>query len=153
MYNHRAWAGTMPNRVEREIEEILSKMDGDPRGREPLRFRRSWRSRLRRTFSRIPIPRLPRSLNGGTMILWGIGLLLFAMLFRIVAPSLTIWVVIVGLVLFLGGFVVGFLHKDAGSIGGGDAYWRGERFSRSDLRGPSSLDRLRVWWRDRNRRR
>ena len=143
----------MPNRVEREIEEILSKLDGEPPGRQPLRFRRSWRSRLRRMFSGLPRPQLPRALNGGTMILWGIGLLLLAMLLRIIAPGLVTWVVIVGLVLFLGGFVVGFLHKDAGSIGAGDPYWRGERISRSELRGPSSLERLRLWWRNRNRRR
>ncbi len=144
-------AKVMPNRVEREIEEILSKMDGDTPGREPLRFRRSWRSRLRRAFSRFPTPRLPRALNGGSMILWGIGLLLLAMLLRIVAPGLVLWAVIVGLVLFFGGFIVGFLHKDSGSVGAGDTYWRGERIARSELRGPSSVDRLKGWWRNRNR--
>jgi len=143
----------MPSRVEREIEEILSKMDTEPAGRPPLRFRRSWRTRLRHALARIPLPhvRLPR-INAGSMMLWGIGLLLLAMLFRYILPDLVRWTVIVGLVLFVSSFILGFLHKDVGSAGSGDAYWRGQRYARNDLRGPSSIDRLKSWWRGRNRR-
>jgi len=144
----------MPSRVEREIEEILNRMDGDPSGRKPVRMRRSWRSRVRRLFARIPHPQFSLSrLNAGAMMLWGIGLILSALILRMISPELTRIAVIVGLVLFFGSFIVAFRHKDAGAVGSGEAYWRGQRFSRSDLRGPSVIDRLKAWWRQRNRRR
>ncbi len=144
----------MPNRVEREIEEILNKLDAPTGGRPPLRMRRSWRMRLKRATSRIPIPRLSLiGLNPGTMMLWGIGLILASFFLRMVSSELTRWAVIIGLILFFGSFVLSFMHKDAGSVGGGgDAYWRGQRFPRSELRGPSSIDRLKGWWRRRIRR-
>jgi hypothetical protein len=144
----------MPNRVEREIEEILNRMDTDPSGRKPLRMRRSMRSRVRRFFARIPRPRLPMlSLNSGSMMLWGIGLILSGLILRMFSPELTRIVVIVGLILFFASFIVAFRHKDGSSVGSGEAYWRGQRYSRAELRGPSALERLKTWWRQRNRRR
>ncbi len=144
----------MPNRVEREIEEILNKLETPGPGRQPVRLRRTWRSRVRRATGRLRLPSsaLPR-LNAGSMMLWGIGLILGSLLIRMVVPELTRWVVIAGLVLFFSSFIISFLHKDTGSIGSSDTYWRGQRFSRSELRGPSTAARLRAWWRRRNRRR
>lgn len=144
----------MPNRVEREIEEILNRMDTDPSGRKPLRMRRTMRSRVRRFFSRIPGPRLSMpALNSGSMMLWGIGLILSALILRMFSPELTRIVVVAGLVLFFASFVVAFRHKDAGAVGSSEAYWRGQKFSRAELRGPSPIERLKTWWRQRNRRR
>ena len=144
----------MPNRVEREIEEIMAKLETPAPGRAPVRLRRSWRSRVRRTLGRVPRPRTSLTrLNAGSMMLWGIGLILAALLLRMVSAELTRWAVILGLILFFGAFVVGFLHEEPGSFGSGETYWRGQRFSRSELRGPSTVDRLKTWWRTRNRRR
>jgi hypothetical protein len=143
----------MPSRVEREIEEILNRMDSDPSGRKPVRMRRSLRSRVRRFFARLPKPRLSMpALNSGSMMLWGIGLILSALILRMFSPELTRIAVIAGLILFFASFIVAFRHKDAGSAGSGDAYWRGQRYARSDLGGPSPLERLKTWWRQRNRR-
>jgi hypothetical protein len=145
----------MPSRVEREIEEILNKLESPGPGRQPVRLRRTWRSRLRAFTRRIPLPgALVARLNAGTMMLWGIGLILLALVLSRVAPDLTRWAVIAGLVLFFGSFVLGFLHRGGGSAGGSrEVYWRGERYNRSDLRGPSTIDRIKTWWRGRNRRR
>jgi len=149
----------MPNRVEREIEEILTKLESPGPGREPVRLRRSpWRTRARRFTARLP--RLPAlaTVNAGNVMLWGIGLIFLAIVLGalgMTSPMITRWVVIVGLVLFFASFVLGFLYRDGGGGGGGvgrrEAYWRGQRFDRRELRGPSSIDRLKAWWRGRNR--
>lgn len=143
----------MPSRVEREIEEILNRMDTDPSGRKPVRMRRSLRMRVRRYFAKFPRPRWSISaLNSGSMMLWGIGLILSALILRMFSPELTRIAVIAGLILFFASFILAFRHKDAGSAGSGDPYWRGQRVSRNDLGGPSPLERLKTWWRQRNRR-
>ncbi len=144
----------MPNRVEREIEEILTKLDAPAPGRPPIRMRRTWRHRLKRATRGVRLPSLSiPALNAGSMMLWGIGLILASLIVRMIAPELTRWTVMAGLILFFSSFVVSFLHKDAGSIGSGDTYWRGQRYSRTDLRGPSTIDWVKTWWRRRNRRR
>jgi hypothetical protein len=144
----------MPSRVEREIEEILNRMDSDPSGRRPLRLRRSWRSRIKQFFSRIPRPHINLSrLNPGTLMLAGMGLILSSIILRSVAPDLVRFVVIAGLVLFFGSFILAFRRKDTGTLSSGETYWRGQRYARTELGGPSTLDRLRSWWRNRNRRR
>ena len=144
----------MPNRVEREIEEILNKLENPGPGRQPVRLRRTWRSRMRGVSRRLPVPRIAfASLNAGSMMLWGIGLILLALVMSRVAGELTRWLVIAGLALFFGSFVLGFLYKSPGGVGRRDAYWRGQRFDRRDLQGPSTIDRLKTWWRGRNRRR
>jgi hypothetical protein len=143
----------MPSRVEREIEEILSKLDADAPSRPPTRLRRSWRSRVRRLVDRIPRPHLSFArLNAGTLMLWGIGLILSALLLRVIAPDLTRWAVIAGLILFFSSFVLAFLHKGGGgTIGSAETFWRGQRIPRAELRAPSAIDRIKAWWRGRNR--
>ncbi len=144
----------MPNRVEREIEEILTKLESPGPGRQPVKLRRTWRSRLRGLTNRLPRTGLSLGrLNAGTMMLWGIGLILAALVLRMISSDLTRIAVIAGLVLFFGSFIVGFLHKDAGSVGSSETYWRGQRIPRSTLCGPSLLDRLKRWFNGRNRRR
>jgi len=143
----------MPNRVEREIEEILSKLDGlPPPSRPPTRLRRTWRSRLGRGVARWRerLPRFP-SVNPGSMLLLGLGMILSAVFLRMISADLTRWVVILGLVLFFVSFVLSFRRGGGRITGGADTYWRGQRIPRSALRGPSLADRIRGWWRRRNR--
>jgi hypothetical protein len=145
----------MPNRVEREIEEILSKLEPErPAGRAPIRLRRSWRSRTTRNVSRwrsrVPAP---PHINPGSMMLAGILLILSAFFLRSFSDTLTRWVVILGLILFFASFILSFWPGARSGPAGGDVYWRGERIARSDLRGPSLPARVQQWWRRRNRRR
>ena len=147
-------AGEMPNRVEREIEEILNKLDGPSGGRAPTRLHRGWRSRVSRRTSRwrSRLPALP-AINPGNLMLTGICLILSGLLLRMVSPDLTRWVVILGLVLFFSSFVLSFTRRGPGGANPNETYWRGQRIARSELRGPSWPERLRTWWRRRNRRR
>jgi hypothetical protein len=143
----------MPNRVEREIEEILSKLDGlPPPSRPPTRLRRTWRLRLGRVISGLR-ERLSglSSINPGSMMLLGLGLILSALFLRMISADLTRWVVIAGLVLFFASFVLSFRRGGRSVTGDGDTYWRGQRISRSTMRGPSLVDRIRGWWQRRNR--
>ena len=145
----------MPNRVEREIEEILSKLEPErPVSRAPIRMRRSLRSRATRKASRLSsrLPSLPR-VNPGSIMMAGILLILSGFLLRSVSPELTRWVVIVGLVLFFTSFVLSFWPSARSGPASSEVYWRGERISRSELRGPSPKARVQQWWRGRNRRR
>lgn len=146
----------MPNRIEREIEEILTKLDDVPeRGRAPIRMRRGWRSRLSRSLGRLRgrVPALP-ALNPGTMMLVGIVMILSGLILRTFSGDLTRWVVTIGLVLFFLSFILSFWPgaRRGGAVGG-DTYWRGQRIPRSQLRGPSLSSRLTTWWQRRNRRR
>lgn len=146
----------MPNRVEREIEEILSKLDGvPPSGRAPTRLRRPLRSRVSRRFAglRARLPVLPK-ITPGNMMLAGITLILAGLVLRLFSSELTRWAVIVGLVLFFASFIMSFWpNRGGGAVGGGESYWRGQRIPRSELRGPSIATRIANWWRRRNRRR
>ena len=144
----------MPNRVEREIEEILTKLDAPGGGRRPTRLRRSWRSRLTRRVGawRSRLPALP-ALNPGNLMLTGIVLILSGLILRMVSADLTRWVVILGLILFFSSFVLSFTRRGPTGVGRNETYWRGQRIPRSELRGPSLASRLRTWWQRRNRRR
>ena len=143
----------MPNRIEREIEEILDRLEATAPPRRPVRLRRSWRSRVSRFASRgrAQLPVLP-SLNPGNLMLTGLGLIFAGLLLGMVLPELTRWAVIVGLMLFFTSFVLSFSRGRRGPTGG-DTYWRGQRIPRAQLRGPTLTARLRAWWRRRNRRR
>jgi hypothetical protein len=143
----------MANRVEREIEEILSKVDL-PKEPRPIRMRRTWRSRARGLTGRVGgmFRSLP-ALNSGNLMLAGIGVILLSLVVRMVAPQYTQWVVLAGLALFATAFVFSLFARGRGTIPSGDPYWRGQRIPRSTLGGPSPIERLQRWWRDRNRRR
>src|SRR5262249_36762959 len=136
------------------IEEILNKIDGAPQGgRPPIRMRRSWRSRISRTFTGLR-GRLPSvsGVTAGNAMLLGIGLMLASLFVRSASTEVARWAIIVGLVLFVGSFIFMLFRRDRSVTGSGDAYWRGQRIPRSTLREPSAIDRLRAWWRRRNRR-
>lgn len=144
----------MPNRVEREIEEILSKLEPGPPPKRPIPMRRSWRARVQRRLRGLPNPlaALP-AVNAGNMMLLGIGLILSALLLRMFSGTLAYWAVVIGFVLFVLSFI---LSLRRGGSGGGvagprDVYWRGQRVSRAELRGPTVSERVRTWWRGRNR--
>jgi len=148
----------MPNRVEREIEEILSKLDGEPpsaRGRPPTRMRRSLRARVGRSISgwRTRFSGVP-ALSAGNVMLAGIALILGSLFIQVASSEVARWAVLLGLALFAGSFIYSlfFRNRGAGPVSS-DAYWRGQRIPRATLRGSSLSDRLRGWWQGRNRRR
>lgn len=140
----------MSNRLEREIEEILGKLDELPAERKPIPLRRR-RTRTRWNRLLAKLPPLPR-FNPSSMMLAGIGLILSALLFRMFSTSLATWAALIGLGLFFASFVLSFMQGRGGGPSGGsggDVYWRGQRYTRTEFRGPPSNPLRRMWRRNR----
>lgn len=137
----------MPNRIEREIDEILARLDDfvpeEKRGRRPP--------------TRPPRPRpgaglgarlraLTSGLTGGHIVLGATVMLLLAVFLRSfgVFPTVTRWATYAGLIVIFGAIFLSIRGPRRSSKG---AYWRGQPI---ELRRPNPLMRLRMWWRRRN---
>lgn len=122
----------MSGKLQREIEEILSRSD------KAVPRRRRWRRRLWRL--RQPVAegwsylRLRRPSLSQVMLL-GILLLVVAFFFRSTAP----YTAYAGLALFFGAFILSFRRSQAGP----DLRWRGQSI---DLSQPSVTARIRRRW-------
>lgn len=146
----------MADRIEREIEEILAKLDvGDgadtitgEREPIPLESRRKGRSRLRRQRPRRDWS-LP--LNPAALLFAGAGVMIGGLIFASFWEPL-IWLSFAGIVLFLAAFVWSFFRRapsgSAGSNGGGQrgVYWR-DRYIEYEPAQPSARDRVRRFFR------
>ena len=136
----------MPNRIEREIEEILSRLDEFvPEESRSRRLRRRTGTVLSSVGDRLRAA--TRGISGGHVVLGAAVLLLLAMFLRSSFPLVARWATYVGLaVIFVAIFLaIKPVHRRQPS-----RYWRGQPI---DIRRPGLLNRLRVWWRRRNRRR
>ncbi len=136
----------MPNRLQQEIEEILGKDAKFPL-REPLwrRIRRALSQRTRRLASRLP------RITVGKVMAAGVVLILLALfapsLFNLDSDAITRAVILAGLALFIGAFVLS-LRRRSPHV---ERRWRGQPI---DLRQPGVGSQLRSWWdRWRSRRR
>ncbi len=127
----------MPDRVEREIEEILSKLEnsggGGPApkpapGREPIPLKPRRKPSMA---SRIVggIPAMP-NVTPATLLFAGAGIMLGGLVLSAVADAM-IWVAFAGVVIFLGAFIWAFLRRTSpgpastGNVGSSNgAYWR-----------------------------
>ncbi len=136
----------MPDRIEREIEEILDKIDRFvPEERLPIRFRRRARNVFTETrdFFLSPLARVSLS----QVMLIGLGLFIVALFLGRVDSTLARWTMIVGAILFLGGFALTLL---SGRSGQQQKRWRGRVVEYGE---PALAERLRTWFRRRNHRR
>jgi hypothetical protein len=137
----------MADRFEREIEDILRKIDDfvpeKGRGRRPTR-------RSSRPLGGLAnwLTRRLASISLGQVMLYSLVLVLAAFLFRFVNPVLMRWVIIGSLIVFATAFVLSIM-------GGGrpanvpEKRWRGQPI---DLSGPSWPDRIKYWIKGRKRR-
>lgn len=124
----------MSGRLQREIEEILSRYERSaPRRRRWRRWLRRWRQSPLRAWEGLWL-RLSRITLGHLMLL-GILLLLIAFFFRSTAP----YTVYAGLAFFFGAFVLSFRHSQYHP----EVRWRSRRM---DIRQPGAGIRLRRWW-------
>jgi hypothetical protein len=132
----------MPDRVEREIEEILSKLeDKDPRPsasksgppREPIPLR----PRRKPSLSTRIVGALPTfpNLTPATLLFTGAGVMIAGLILSAFADGL-IWVSFAGVVVFLGAFLWAFLRRTT----------PGQATSRHSGSGGSPKG---VYWRDR----
>ena len=133
----------MPDKIEREVEEILRKLDRFVP--EEGRLARTRRRLVQAVsdFSHALMVRLSR-VSLGHLMLVSLVLVVLAFFFRSASPTLARWVIIGGLILFFGAFVLSLL-------GGRSQYerrWRGQVI---DLSEPSLGSRLRNWFQRRSR--
>ena len=142
------------DRVQREIEELLDKLDNFV---PEQRFTAKIRERARRknadeptALSRILAP-LAR-FSFGHILLAGLALVLFAYFLRgFLGPAAT-WLILLGLVAAGAAFVLSLFRGSGGRPFGGtvEKRWRGQVIHYSA--GPTPADRIRGWWRNRRRR-
>jgi hypothetical protein len=131
------------DKIEREVEEILRKLDKFvPEESRLVRTRR----RLGQATSDLAgalLGRLSR-ISLGQVMLASLVVVVVAFLFRSSSPTLARWAIIGGLLLFFGAFVLSV-------VGGRSRYekrWRGQVI---DLSEPSLGSRLRNWLQRRSR--
>ncbi|MEZ4494080.1 MAG: hypothetical protein R3C29_12290 [Dehalococcoidia bacterium] len=153
----------MADRVEREIEEILSKLDGDDGGgpsRKPGKAREPIPLRPRRKPSlatRIvgAIPALP-AVTPASLLFAGAGIMIVGLILSSFVEAL-LWLAFVGVIVFLGAFVWAFLRRTTpgpattGKVGSSSgAYWR-DRYIEYEPRGnePGSIERFKRIFRKR----
>ena len=133
----------MPDNIEREVEEILRKLDRfvPEEGRLARARRRAWQatSDLLHTL-RVRLSRI----SPGQVMLASLILVVVAFFFRSASPVLARWVIIGGLILFFTAFVLPLL----GGRSRNERRWRGQVI---DLSEPSLGSRLRHWLQRRSR--
>jgi len=127
----------MPDRIQREVEDLLARLDAFPKKR-PI-WSRAW-SALADGFRGLGGLRFP-SLSAGHVLLIAIGIVVVAWVLLPGGSDVTRWVIAGGIVLFIGAFIFS-LRKQSRPP---EKYWRDKPL---DLHGGS-----RSWWdRWRNRR-
>ncbi len=138
----------MPDdRIQREIEDILNKLDDFvPDETVASRMRRR-SSDAATSFGRALIAPLAR-ISLGQVMLMALALIVIAFFGRRVQPLFANWVLIAGVLLFLTSFGLSFLTR--GSAPQTEKRWRGRSI---ELRGPTFSVRLRAWWQRRRSRR
>ena len=133
----------MPDNLEREVEEILRKLDKFVPEEGPLtRTRRRLGQAVAESIHAMAV-RLSR-IALGQLMLASLVLVLVAFFFRGASPALARWLIIGGLILFLTAFVLSLLGGRSRS----ERRWRGQVV---DLSEPSLGTRLRNWLQRRGR--
>ena len=132
----------MSDRIQREVEDLLAKLDELP-SRRPLRLRiRDGVSRAVRTlggfFSGLRLPRI----SLGQILLLGIALIVIAYVANPGSASVTRIFIVVGVVLFLAAFILS-LRRSAYGGRPPEKRWRGVPM---EMGGTGTGDRLRSWW-------
>ncbi|MCS7001552.1 MAG: hypothetical protein NZ518_01770 [Dehalococcoidia bacterium] len=141
-------------RVEREIEEILSKAgdlghpqpNGGPRRPEPLPFRprasATWVDRAGRFWARLAAP--------GQAMFLSLGLAVVAYGLQVHQPLLAKLLAMVAIALFIAAYA--FAWRRPQNLGS-ERRWRGQVIDYDDRRHGDLGDRLRQWWRRLSQRR
>jgi hypothetical protein len=149
--------GKEPDKVQREIEELLEQLDNFvPEERLAAKIRN------RRKQTRAPERQGPglveRSMKRvsrvtlGQVMLAGLGCLLISFLFDDALGQWARWLTIAGIAMTLGAFVLSVMHGSGSrtTVGGRvERRWRGQVIEYGE---PSPMDRVRDWFRRRGRR-
>jgi hypothetical protein len=153
--------GEEPDKVQREIEELLGKLDNfvpEERFATKIRDRRRREKAQQRTGPTLG-ERIMRPFGGitlGHLMLAGIACFVIAWLFDDALGDAARWVSIAGLLLTVTAFVLSFKNKGSGSrtplvrTGSGRVQkrWRGQIIEYGD---PSTMNRVRDWFKRKRR--
>lgn len=142
---------TMPDneRLEREIEEILGKIENFP---DPsVRARRARKRRFARLGNAMMVRQraIARELSRvsvSQLMLAAFLLILFSFFFRRMSPMVMNWVLYAGIVLFVSSFAIMVFSGRSGRTV--QQNWRGRTVEYSTR--PSIAERAIRWWRSRN---
>lgn len=133
----------MADRLEREIDEILQRVESLPEARKRLRPGR--RTRLRRSLgsSLNSLADALAAISLGHVMIAGFGLMVAAI---VISGSLGTWLMIAGLALLLTAFVVSLSRgrRPTSTTRGQQMRWRGRVI---ELDEPTFGDRMRGLWR------
>jgi hypothetical protein len=133
----------MPNRIEREIEEILTRLDefvpNEPRTRRARRRVDRWWGGVRGWFGS-----RGGGFTGGHAVLIAAIVLVAAFFLQSVVPTLAKYATWAALLVIFAAIFFSIRPRRRGQ----QRYWRGQPV---DLRRPSPMTQLRMWWRRRNR--
>ena len=143
-----------PDKVQREIEELLDKLDNfvpEDRLVSKIRSRRKAETgpnAIERLWARVS------RLTLGHVMLAGVVLLLAGTFARGALGGAATWFVVIGIALTVGAFVLSIINGDSRRTlaGGGGRYekrWRGQVIDYSE---PSAASKIRDWLRGRRRR-
>lgn len=139
----------MADRIEREIEDILNKLDDfvPEKGQKPIPFRRRSRKSPSQSWLSKRLARI--SLN--QVMVYALVVLIVAFILR--GLPFVSWVMIGAGVVLLSAFLLSLRGGGSRSLSGGSTYqkrWRGEPIDIPDpYAGPSLGDRIVAWFRRR----
>jgi Flp pilus assembly protein TadB len=142
----------MADKFEREIEEILAKLDGDAPApeRTPISIKSARRKPPQKQPPRAPRSRSTPSINPTTLLFAGAGVMIGGLLLSAFWEPL-IWASFAGIVLFLAAFLWSF-RRSARGAGGATApqghYWR-DRYIEYPPASPGVFDRMKRRFRRR----
>jgi uncharacterized protein YlxW (UPF0749 family) len=141
------------DRLEREIEELLGKIEQFPDSES--RARRARQRNVNRVTSRIAgwqqeIARRLARVSVSQLMLASFLMILFAFFFRGrgVPPAVASWILLAGVILFVSTFaVMVFARRNGSSV---EQKWRGRTVQYNTA--PTLSRRIRRWWTSRSRR-
>ncbi len=138
----------MSDRLQKEVEELLARLDTFP-AKRPIwvRVRDTLTSPFRSTGRWLRDMRLPR-VSAGHILLTAIAVIIIAWIAKPGGDSVARYLIVAGIVLFIGAFVLSLRHQSQTHTP--QKRWRGQPM---DLSGPTAGTRLRSWWSRRRSRR
>jgi hypothetical protein len=138
-----------PDKVQREIEELLDRLDNFvPEERLASKIRKKRRAETGAGFIERGWNRVSR-ISLGQAMLAGLAIILISWFFRAPLGSLASPLMVVGITLVIGAFILSIVNGDSRrTIAGGrpEKRWRGQVIDYSE---PSTASRIRDWFRRR----
>ena len=131
----------MPNdKIQREIEDILSRLDELPEERKPIPMR--GRSRQASSFAGNVLAPLA-GLSIRQIMIASLALIMIGFFAGNAYPDFGRWTLIGGVMLFITAIVLSAFHRGGPSAPRAEKRWRGQPLN---LEGPTLGDRLRAWF-------